>query len=135
MKIPAGNIYSGDPLRAVFTAPTEIAKWKGNLVHSYPVTARGRVYKDAEAAYQHLANGYKADTQRCYQLCIEITICKLQQHPRIFKAIKDSGGAHWIESCSHWVGSRKKNPGRWEGDGQQSGFIRCLGLAFLEVDK
>lgn len=131
MKIKPGNIYSGDRERAVFTNPTCLAKRKGNLRGDYPVTIDGRTFPDAEAAYQALAAGCKNDTERCYEICTRVISAKLDQHPRILQTIRESGGYFgFIVKCSHWVGYRKKNPGRWEGDGLDSGFIRCLARAY-----
>lgn len=126
MIIPPGNIYSGDRERAVFTNPTVLAKRKGNLVGDYPVRVAGMDFPDAEAAYQKLACAAKHDLKQCYRICVKVIEAKLKQHPRIMQAITDSGGADWIRSCSHWVGCVKQNPGRWEGNGTASGFIRCL---------
>jgi hypothetical protein len=133
MKIAPGNIYSGDRERAVFTNPTCLAKRKGNLNGDYPVRVAGMDFPDAEAAYQKLARAAKMDTRQCYRICVKVVEAKLRQHPRILQAITDSGGTDWIRQCSHWVGYTKANPGRWEGHGMASGYIRCLLEAYLRV--
>lgn len=49
------NIWSGasDSFLASLTNPTELAKRKGNLKSSYPVTDKnGKVWADSEAAYK-----------------------------------------------------------------------------------
>lgn len=51
MKLPAGNIYSGSRMLAVLTAPTELARRKGNLRNSYPVMLDWVEYADVETAY------------------------------------------------------------------------------------
>jgi len=123
IRIPPGNIYSGDPIRAVFTNPTEIARWKGNLKHSYPITFRGRVYSDAEHAYK----AYKPQASDLYQLCIEIIVAKFEQYPSLVDTIEANGDEEWIKRCSHHVYGKSKF---WEGDGLESGFIRCLLAAY-----
>jgi hypothetical protein len=133
MKINPGNIYSGDRERAVFTNPTVLAKKKGNLVGDYPVHVAGMDFPDAEAAYQKLACAAKHNEKQCYRICTKVLEAKLRQYPRILKAIQDSGGADWIRSCSHWVGYEKRTPGRWEGNGVASGYIRCLLEAYQRV--
>ena len=134
MKIDPGNIYSGDRQRAVFTNPTCLAKRKGNLRGDYPVTIDGRTFPDAEAAYQVLAAGCKHDMAACMSVCVKVVRAKLQQHPRIAAVIKENGGAEWIAKCRHHVGSRTAAFKRWEGDGLQSAYIRCLYDAYLSLE-
>ena len=124
MKLPPGNIFSGNRLRAVFTNPTEIAYWKGNLKHHYPVVFRGTKFVDAEHAY------YAFKDQNRYQLCTEIIIAKLEQYPFLIETIEESGGEKWIEQCSHHVYNKSKF---WEGDGLKSGFIKCLLAAYRSI--
>jgi len=125
-KIPPGNIFSGDKLRAVFTNPTEIAHWKGNLKKHWPIKFRGRAFKDAEAAYFAFATSVKDR----YGLCTEVIVAKLTQSSVLAETLKISGGENWIQECSHHV--YDKCP-YWEGDGVESGFIRCLMKAYKEV--
>ena len=123
MKLAAGNIWSGDKLRAVFTNPTEIAHRKGNLKKRYPVHFRNQKFADAEEAYKF----FKPSAEDLYELCTEIIIAKLQQYPILVTTIRDSGGEDWIKKCSHHVYDKSKF---WEGDGENSGFIRCLLKAY-----
>ena len=129
-----GNIWSGNRKLAVFTNPTCLAKRKGCLRDDYPVVFNGIRFPDAEAAYQYFSRGIKRDTQACYALCEDVVAAKLTQHPRIALAIKKSGGVPWIARCSHWVFGNRANPGRWEGDGLDSGYLRCLARAYERVD-
>ena len=119
VKIPPGNICSSDPIRAVFTNPTEIAHWKGNLKLRYPMMFRGRVYADAEYAYK----AHKPQSSDLYQLCTEIIVAKFEQYPFLVDIIEANGDEEWIKRCSHHVYDKSKF---WEGDGLKSGFIRCL---------
>jgi hypothetical protein len=130
MKLKPGNIWSGDKQLAVFTNPTEIAKRKGNLRNSYPVTFDGKEFKDAEAAYQTCGKDLKAHVDRLESLMVAIITAKLIQHPQIQQALDDSGGSSWILQCRHEVNG---NP-RWEGQGLDSRFIRCLHAAYLRVN-
>lgn len=122
-KIPPGNIWSGDKLRAVFTNPTEIAFRKGNLKEHYPIEFRGKKFADAEEAYK----AHKAEADDKYELCTEILIDKFKQYPILADTIKANGGKEWIEKCSHHVYDKCAY---WEGDGIKSGFIRCLLRAY-----
>jgi hypothetical protein len=126
MKLPPGNIFSGDDLRAVFTNPTEIAHWKGKLKHHYPIIFRGIKFADAEYAYK----AFKIQAADRYQLCTEIIIAKLEQYPFLIETIKESGGEEWIKQCSHHVYNKSKF---WEGDGLKSGFIKCLLAAYKDI--
>ncbi len=123
IKIPPGNIWSGDPVRAVFTNPTEIARWKGNLKCRYPITFRDKVYFDAEYAYK----AHKPQSLDLYELCTEAIVAKLEQYPFLADVIEANGGEEWIGRCSHHVYGNSKF---WEGDGLESGFIRCLLAAY-----
>jgi hypothetical protein len=129
-----GNIWSGNRQLAVFTNPTCLAKRKGCLRDNYPVTFGGMVFPDAEAAYQYFSRDVKGDAEDCYAICEEVVLAKLTQHPRIALAIKISGGVPWIAACSHWVFGRRANPGRWEGDGLASGYLRCLAKAYERLN-
>ena len=126
IKLPPGNISSNDPIRAVFTNPTEIALWKKNLKHHYPIIFRGVRYADAEYAYKAFC---KSSSDR-YELCIEIIAEKLKQYPILIQTIAMSGGEAWIKRCSHHVFDKSIY---WEGDGLKSGFIRCLLAAYKIV--
>lgn len=130
-KCEPGNIYSGlRSARTVLTNPTELAKKKGNLKHSYPVTINGRVYVDAEAAYQHLKWRTSGSWEDRFCLCVEIIEAKLRQYPVLVQFIKVNGGAGWLEKCSHHVGAKTGGFQEWEGNGRDSGFIRALIAAY-----
>lgn len=129
MKIPPGNISSNDPLRAVFTNPTEIAFHKGNLKYHYPIKMDGSTWKDVEEWYQTTKNqSPMMNFERLQRLMILGMKVKLYTYPQILDAITDSGGEEWIKQCSHIVYG-----GRWEGHGLESAFIRCLLIAYQEV--
>ena len=127
MKLAPGNIWSGDKYRAVFTNPTEIARWKGNLRKHYPVRFRGRKFSDAEYAYK----AFKPSVKDLYELCTEIIIAKLKQYSILVATIRDSGGEDWIKQCSHHVYDKSKF---WEGDGEDSGFIGSLLKAYQSLN-
>lgn len=123
VKIPPGNISSSDQLRAVFTNPTEIAHWKGTLKCHYPIVFRGMKYADAEHAYK----AHRLQASDLYKLCTEIIIAKFEQYPFLVDIIEANGDEEWIERCSHHVYGHGKY---WEGNGLESGFIRCLLAAY-----
>lgn len=125
-KIPPGNIWSGDKLRAVFTNPTEIAFRKGNLKKHWPIEFRGRKFEDAESAYQT----FKAKAGDKYELCTAVLVAKLRKYPILAETIRGNGGLDWLKQCSHLVNGRNPN---WEGHGIESEFIRCLMWAYEEV--
>ena len=119
MQLPAGNIWSGSRMLAVLTAPTELARKKGNLRKSYPVKAFDQEWPDVEKAYQTLKKG--SDLERA-ALMTHLLYVRFEQYPQIGEAVRDSGGVAWLEECSHIVMGKV----RWEGVGRQSRFIRCL---------
>ena len=116
---------STDPFLAALTNPTELARRKGNLLRSYPVTDKtGRVWPDSEAAYKAFKTG---DTPRDERVMVRIVAAKLEQHPDLVAGIKERGGEAFLEACDHLVGVRGS---RWEGKGRDSRFIRCLIAAY-----
>lgn len=124
---PSVNIWSGTAdgrLAAVLTNPTELAKKKGRLVGSYPVTFRGSRFPDAEAAYQaHKRLTPLADREA---LMAEILAAKLEQHSKLAAAVERAGGEAWLATCSHVVYGR----GGWEGEKLESPFIWALVVAW-----
>src|SRR5690349_16469819 len=124
------NIWSGSPdlLGAALTNPTELARRKGRLARSYPVEVDGRVFEDAEAAYQ-AAKGRSGDVQAVARI-VEL---KFRQHPDLVRWVQARGGRAWLESCSHRTGARSARFQWWEGDGLQSPFIRALAEGFARA--
>lgn len=117
-----------DPFLAALTNPTELAKRKGNLRRSYPVTDKtGRLWPDSEAAYKAFKTG---DTPHDERVMVRIIKAKLLQHPELVQGIKARGETAFLEGCSHRVGVKNS---RWEGRGRESRFIRCLIAAFEGV--
>lgn len=115
-------------LAAALTNPTELAKSKGNLTQSYPVEFRGKVYKDAESAYQSLKTTATFDDgpNSTYNLMVDIISAKLNQHPRLIEEITKQGGSRWILSSTHQP-TRKNTV--WETGGQ-NWFIKALNDAY-----
>lgn len=115
-------------LAAALTNPTELAKSKGNLTQSYPVEFRGKVYKDAESAYQSLKTTATFDDgpNSTYNLMVDIISAKLTQHPRLIEEITKQGGSQWILSSTHQP-TRKNTV--WETGGQ-NWFIKALNDAY-----
>ena len=123
MQLPAGNIYSGSRMLAVLTAPTELARRKGNLRNSYPVMLDWVEYPDVETAYQRNKPEKMSDREA---LMIRLLLIRFDLYPAIGEAVKDSGGVEWLEQCEHVVTGNV----RWEGKGRESRFIRCLIAAY-----
>ena len=123
MKLPAGNIWSGSRMLAVLTAPTELARRKGNLKNSYPVMLDWQEYPDVETAYQR---NKPITLEEREELMIRLLLIRFQLYPAIGEAVKDSGGVAWLEQCEHVVTGNV----RWEGKGKDSRFIRCLITAY-----
>lgn len=133
MKIPwlaPGNIWSGSKTLAVFTNPTEIAFWKGNLRNHYPIVWNNVKYKDVEEAY---FNNRPSTRNEQVELITKLIEIKFVTYPIIFNTIKANGGVEWLKKCSHWTNSKRKAFRFWEGDGEKSPFIRCLINAFINV--
>jgi len=119
-------------LAAALTNPTELAKSKGNLAESYPITFNGKNYKDVEAAYQALKDKSEARTKPTkensnnYRLMVDLISAKLEQHPRLISSITEKGGVDWISSSTH---QPTKQNTVWETGGQDW-FIESLADAY-----
>ena len=119
-------------LAAALTNPTELAKSKGNLAESYPITFNGKNYKDVEAAYQALKDKSEARTKPTkensdnYRLMVDLISAKLEQHPRLVSSITEKGGVDWISSSTH---QPTKQNTVWETGGQ-NWFVESLADAF-----
>lgn len=125
---PPINIYSGEEgLGASLTNPTELARHKGKLTKALRVTYAGKLYPDAEAAYQ--ANKC-ADPQENDRMMVEVLCAKLRQHPNLAREVEFRGGAAWLATCSHVTGAQSESAKRWEGAGLESRFIRNLVAAW-----
>jgi hypothetical protein len=134
--VAPGNIFSGErSARTVLTNPTELARKKGNLRHSYPVEIDGVVYPDAEEAYQRLKLGldHFAGMAEREALCTRVIEVKLRQYPQLVEFITVNGGGQWLAQCRHFTGARTQDFAEWEGVGYESAFIRCLIKAYRAV--
>lgn len=123
MKVEAGNISSDSLMLGWLTAPTEIAKRKGNLRTSFPITYHGVEYPDVETAYQQ--NKPQTLVERT-ALMTHLLVLRFVRYPATAEAVKDSGGVPWLNDCEHRVTGNK----RWEGAGRESRYIRCLIAAY-----
>ena len=122
---PPINIFSGESgLGGALTNPTEMSKRKGCITKSYPIQFGGRHYPDVETAYHLLAE--KTQVARTDALMAELIAAKFRQHADLAGDVASRGGAHWLQSCSHWTGARTEGAQAWEGQGDQSRFIRNL---------
>lgn len=118
------NIFSGESgLAAALTNPTELARSKGTITRAYPVRIAGKLYPDAEAAYQFLKVG---DMQQDDELMVRIIATKFRQHAILFEAVRKRGGAEFLKGCSHFTGAKTAGFRSWEGEGLASRFIRNL---------
>jgi hypothetical protein len=122
-------------LAGALTNPTEIAKRKGNIDKSYPITYGGTLYKDVEEAYQRLKDKTEArkkpkkEDSRNYRLMVDLITAKLNQFPELVDQIKEKGGSEWILNAVH----QPTNKGTvWETEGQ-NWFIEALNDAFSGI--
>lgn len=122
-------------LAGALTNPTEIAKRKGNIDKSYPITFGGVLYKDVEEAYQRLKDKTEArkkpnkENSRNYRLMVDLISTKLNQFPELTEAIKEQGGSQWIMDSTHQPTNKNTV---WETDGK-NWFIEALNDAFQGV--
>ena len=116
-----GNIWSGSDALAVLTNPTELAFSLGNLKGHYPIIVDGKEFADVEDYYQQSKGDGDRSFAELEAIMVTGMVAKFRRYLQIVEFIDDNGGIEWLEKCSHHV-----NGGRWEGDGLESPFIRCL---------
>ena len=116
-----GNIWSGSETLAMLTNPTELAFSLGTLDHHYPIVVNGKEFEDVEAYYQQCKGEGDLSFVELQENMMVGMVAKFRQYPHMVKFVDENGGIEWLEKCSHHV-----NGGRWEGDGMESPFIRCL---------
>jgi hypothetical protein len=127
--IAPGNIWSGSRTLAVLTNPTEMARRRGCLKHSYPIVYGGKPYEDVESAYKANCCG---DNEARNELMTELIVIKFVTYPQILTWLSANGGIAFLRQCSHMTGNQ-----RWDGVGEGSRFIACLMAAYikaLEID-
>lgn len=123
-------------LAAALTNPTELAKKKGNLKNSYPITYNGKTYVDVEAAYQELKDKSEAKTKpsrqesKNYELMVNLIATKFEAYPSLVEAIIKEGGSKWLSNATHQP--TKKNT-VWETGGE-NWFIAALVDAYGMVE-
>jgi hypothetical protein len=118
------NIFSGEPgLGAALTNPTELGRSKGSIAKAYRVTYAGKLYGDAESAYQVNKTG---DAEQDDRMMAEVICAKFRQHPGLAAEVEACGGAAWLASCTHFTYAKTEGAQAWEGAGLESRFIRNL---------
>lgn len=123
MKLAAGNISSNSMMLGWLTAPTELARQKGNVRTAFPIVYNGVEYADVETAYQ---KNKPATLVERTALMTHLLVIRFIRYPATAEAIKDNGGVPWLNDCEHRVTGNQ----RWEGAGRESRYIRCLIAAY-----
>lgn len=124
------NIFSGaHGLGGALTNPTEMARRKGCIDKAYSVLFKGRLWPDAETAYQVLALN-NPDRLARDKLMLELIAAKFRQHPDLLQEVQLRGGREWLATCTHFTQARTERAQAWEGAGMESRFIRNLVAAF-----
>ena len=111
-----------------------MARKKGRLTTSYPITWRGQQWADVETAYQETKRNSQQMTlkERAY-LLVNVMEAKFRQYPQLIEEIRAAGGQQWIIRCSHHTNARTNAFAIWEGDGPESLFIRCLSEVYRRI--
>jgi hypothetical protein len=121
---------------------SDFAKKLTNPGNNLQVEYKGKVFRNAEHAYQTWKSGefdqkaydskaFKpvgskpANKNTNYQTMVDILIAKLQQHPELLQGINERGGLAYIEQSTHNVTGDKF----WESSGQNK-FIEALSDAY-----
>ena len=118
-------------LGGALTNPTSLAKNKGKITREYPVEFKGKIYKDAETAYQMLKETATKDEgpNSTYNLMVQIIKAKLEQHPVLTEKITEQGGTQFILKSIHQPTTKNTV---WETGGK-NWFIKALNEAYLSI--
>lgn len=126
------NIFSGTPgLGGALTNPTEWARNKGAIPKAYRVVYAGRMYPDAEAAYQQNKTGTAEGNDI---MMVEVICAKFNQYPELAAEVRACGGADWLKTCTHFTYAKSPGAQSWEGAGLESRFIRNLVQAWEQFE-
>lgn len=122
------NVWSGSTdgggLAAALTNFTTKSRSKGTTQSDYPLVYQGRQWPGLEEAWNDLSPGLPAaDADR---LMTDMIRAKFEQHPRLFNATRNRGGAKLLRRCSHFTNAKSRDMQAWEGFGENSRFIRNL---------
>lgn len=126
---------------------SSFAKKLTNLGNNLSVTYKGKVFRNAEHAYQTYKSGEfdqvaynskqakpkgskKANFNKNFDIMVEILTAKLQQHPELMQGIAERGGLSYIEQSTHDVYGKDKY---WETSSGQNKFIEALAQAYKNV--
>ena len=141
------SAYSKDGLGAALSPETKLASYLGNLQNNYPVSyqdnkelpagnygpenypeikPKGQPFASANQAYHAYQQPSEQATQKINRMT-EILKAKLEQHPRLVKAIAKRGGVQFLENSTHISSSQDKF---WDGLGKESPFIQALSAAY-----
>eukprot|EP01052_Picozoa_sp_SAG31_P007762 SAG31_NODE_375_length_16558_cov_6.855155_1_plen_2779_part_00 len=126
---------SNDTLGATLTNPTELAKSKGKISKSYPITYKNKTYKDVEEAYQALKDTSESKTKpdrfksKNYALMVDLLQTKLATYTELPTAITAQGGTPWILGSTHQPTNQNTV---WETGGQ-NWFIEALNESYTLV--
>jgi len=141
-RVMGENITSNSKgLAGALTNPTKLSFEKGNIEKEYPVEFRGKVWEDAEAAYQYHKSRIddffdsSLNMENDYRLMKEIIAEKLKQYPELMQQIEDKGGIEYLESSTHSISEKYDKTSRWTGKGLDSQFIKALVNAYVEAKK
>lgn len=124
---------------------SEFAKMLTNPGNNLQVEYKGKIFRNAEHAYQTWKSGQfdeaaynstefiprgtkPVNKATSFQTMVEILTAKLEQHPELIKGIVDRGGIFYLQRSTHNV----KGDKFWESSGQ-NGFIRALIQAYTNV--
>ncbi len=120
---------STDPFLAALTNPTELAKRKGKVGKSYPLTINGVQYPDLEAAYKtyQRERGPNAFNK---ELMFALMCKKWETYPSLLAETEKRGGGPYLASLAHLV-----TGGPWEGIGVDSPFIAQLVRSYTHVQQ
>ena len=118
-------------LGGALTNPTSLAKNKRKITREYPVELQGKIYKDAETAYQALKETATKDEgpNSTYNLMVQIIKAKLEQHPVLTEKITEQGGTQFILKSTHQPTTKNTV---WETGGK-NWFIKALNEAYLSI--
>lgn len=119
------NIYSGEKgLGGKLTNPTELAKYKGCIEKSFPITYQNKRYPDVETAYKILKVEGQFEDNDTLMVCLIAQ--KFQEYPELLQEVQARGGVAFLEECWHFTSAKTASFQSWEGKGRQSRFIRNL---------
>jgi len=127
-----GNIEYKNKKLCVLDWQTQESYQLKLLQQDYPIFYNNFEYPDMMSCYNAQIQDKKKRTMREKEdILIDIMIERFLQYPLILQKLVESNGVLFFMNCSHFSDYDYSDKVYWDGDGENSGYIRCCIHSYL----